>query len=102
MKAVIKSVGFGVLAMALFFCFFTLVAIPISMLIAHAHRTAAPDVFLPVPPWLFRRVGLPLSAAAFIAGLVMGWRRFRSTQQSAVSIQPSGAVGDRPSAVGKK
>jgi hypothetical protein len=75
-KAVVKSAALGVLAMALFFCFFVLIAIPVAMLVGHA--PAVPDVFLPVPPWLFRRVGLPLSAGAFVAGFVMGMRKFRS------------------------
>ena len=77
--------------MALFFCFFTLTAIPIAMVVARLHGPAAPDVFLPVPPWIFRRIGLPLSLAAFVAGFVMGLRKFGSSRHSALSIQRSSA-----------
>jgi len=80
MKVLLKSALLGLLATALFFCFFMMVSITFLGAAARLHGIntplQAPDIVIAPTPW-FRYVGLPLSAAVFTAGFVFGVRKFR-------------------------
>jgi hypothetical protein len=78
--AVLKSIGLAVVGAALFFCFFMMFSIPVLTVMAKLHDPnaplQAPDVVV-APNALFRGVGLPLSAAAFVVCFVLAMKRFR-------------------------
>lgn len=84
MKAIIKSIAAGVIGMALFFFFFMTLTIPVLMVMARLHNSSAPlqapDVVLTPGP-LFRYVGLPLSAAAFVASFLLAMRKFKNQER---------------------
>ena len=79
MKRVFKSLGFGLLGAALFFAFFSMLAIPLLAAWSRLHNANTPlqagDVVIQ-PLALLRLVGLPLAAAAFVTCFVLGWKRF--------------------------
>ncbi|MBZ5627685.1 MAG: hypothetical protein LAO06_02340 [Acidobacteriia bacterium] len=92
MTAVLKSFAAALVGTALFFCFFMMLSIPVLMVLAKLHDPnaplQAPDVVLAPTAW-FRRVGLPLSAAAFAICFVLAMKKFRknNSQPSALSRQ---------------
>jgi hypothetical protein len=91
-KDVLKSFALALAGMALFFCFFMMLSIPVLSVLARLHNPndplQAPDVVLFPAAW-FRHVGLPLSAAAFAVCFVLAMKRFRkrSSQPTALSRQ---------------
>lgn len=86
MSAILKSLATAVLGASLFFCFFMLLSGPVLIIAARLHHQDAMYV-APLP--LFRMVGLPLSAVAFLLCFVLAMRKFRknSSQPSALSRQ---------------
>jgi hypothetical protein len=62
-KPVLKSLAAALAGMAVFFCFFMMLSIPLLMIVSRLHH--ASDVVLAPTAW-FRSVGLPLSAVAFV------------------------------------
>lgn len=78
MKTLLKSVAAGIVGMGLSFCFFMMVSLPLLALRGSALRT--PGAVTAPTPW-FRYVGLPLSAIAFVASFVAGWKRFKTVRQ---------------------
>jgi hypothetical protein len=89
---VLKSIALGLVGAALFFCFFMMFSIPVLTVMAKLHDPnaplQAPDVVV-APAALFRGVGLPLSAAAFVVCFVLAIKKFRrsSAEPSALSRQ---------------
>jgi hypothetical protein len=85
-SAILKSLATAVLGASLFFCFFMLLSGPVLIIAARLHHQDAMYV-APLP--LFRMVGLPLSAVAFLLCFVLAMRKFRknSSQPSALSRQ---------------
>ncbi len=79
MKLVLKSAAFGLMGAALFFVFFSMLAVPVLGAWSRLHNPNTPleaqDVLIQ-PVSFLRMVGLPLAAATFIACFVMGWKRF--------------------------
>jgi uncharacterized BrkB/YihY/UPF0761 family membrane protein len=78
--AVLKSFAVALVGMALFFCFFMMLSIPVLMVIAKLHDPSAPlqspDVVLAPSAW-FRTAGLPLSAVAFALCFALALKKFR-------------------------
>ena len=79
MKLVFKSLAFGLLGAALFFAFFSMLAVPLLAAWSRLHNANTPmqagDVVIQ-PITLLRLVGLPLAGGAFVTCFVIGWRRF--------------------------
>lgn len=90
-KAVLKSLAAALVGMALFFSFFMMVSIPVLVVLAKLNDPnaplQAPDVVL-APNALFRAVGLPLSAAAFVICFVLAMRKFRKTDSHEAALGP--------------
>ena len=92
MTTVLKSLALAAVGAALFFSFFMMFSIPVLTVMAKLHDPnaplQAPDVVV-APLALFRLVGLPLSAVAFVVCFVLAMKRFRknSSQPSALSRQ---------------
>ena len=84
-KLVLKSFGFGLLGAALFFAFFSMLAIPLLAAWSRLHSANTPlqagDVVIQ-PLTLLRLVGLPLAAAAFVTCFALGWRKFVRAEHS--------------------
>jgi hypothetical protein len=78
-KRLFKSLAFGLLGAALFFAFFSMLAVPFLGAWSRLHNANTPlqanDVVLQ-PIAFLRLVGLPLALAAFVTCFVLGWRRF--------------------------
>lgn len=78
-RLVLKSLAFGLLGAALFFAFFSMLAIPLLAAWSRLHNANTPlqagDVVIQ-PLSFLRLVGLPLAAATFVTCFVLGWRRF--------------------------
>jgi hypothetical protein len=87
--AVLKSLAAALAGMALFFCFFMMFSIPVLMVVAKLHDPnaplQAPDVVLS-PTALFRTVGLPLSALAFLICFVLAMKKFRKPRNHPSSV----------------
>ncbi len=77
---VLKSAMVAVAGTGLFFCFFMLVSIPLLTLFGAGTDLRTPGAVVAPAHW-FRHAGLPLSAAAFVASFVMGWKKFNSVRQ---------------------
>ena len=75
----LKSLAFGLLGAALFFAFFSMLAVPLLGAWSRLHNANTPlqssDIMIQ-PITFLRFVGLPLSAAAFVTCFVIGWRKF--------------------------
>ena len=86
MFAILKSLATALLGASLFFCFFMLLAGPVLIITARLRHQDAMYV-APIP--LFRMVGLPLAAVAFLVCFALAMRKFRksSSQPSAFSRQ---------------
>lgn len=85
MKLVFKSLAFGLLGAALFFAFFSMLAIPLLAAWSRLHDANTPlqSGNIVVQPIVFLRlVGLPLAAAAFVTCFVLGWRKFTRAEHS--------------------
>ena len=84
-RLVLKSLGFGFLGAALFFVFFSMLAVPLVGAWSRLHNANTPlqagDVVLQ-PITVLRLVGLPLAAVAFVTCFAVGWRRFAHTEHS--------------------
>jgi uncharacterized membrane protein len=78
-RVVLKSVAFGLLGAALFFAFFSMLAVPLLAAWSRLHNANTPlqagDVVIQ-PITLLRLVGLPLACAAFVTCFIVGWRKF--------------------------
>ena len=83
-KLVCKSAACGLLGAALFFAFFSMLAVPLLGAWSRLHNPNTPleaqDVLIQ-PIVFLRLIGLPLAGAAFITCFVLGWRKFSRTQQ---------------------
>ena len=81
----LKSLAFGLLGAALFFAFFSMLAVPLLAAWSRLHDANTPlqagDVVIQ-PITLLRTVGLPLAAAAFVTCFIVGWRRFMHTEHT--------------------
>jgi hypothetical protein len=82
--AVLKSLAAAIIGMALFFSFFMMFSIPVLMFLQRSQNSSIIE-----PVGLFRAVGLPLSAVAFVICFGLALKKFRKT-----SSQPS-PVGRR-------
>lgn len=75
----LKSLAFGLLGAALFFAFFSMLAVPLLGAWSRLHNANTPlqssDIMIQ-PITFLRFVGLPLAAAAFVTCFVIGWRKF--------------------------
>lgn len=84
-KIVLKSLAFGLLGAALFFAFFSMLAIPLLAAWSRLHNGATPmqagDVVIR-PIALLRLVGLPLALATFVTCFVVGWRKFARVEHT--------------------
>jgi hypothetical protein len=83
-KLVLKSAALGLFGAAVFFMFFSMLAVPLLGAWSRLHNPNTPleaqDVLIR-PITFLRVVGLPLAGAAFVGGFVMGWRKFSRTSQ---------------------
>jgi len=84
-KLVLKSLGFGLLGAALFFAFFSMLAVPLLGAWSRLHNANTPlqsaDVL--IQPMIFLRfVGLPLAGAAFVTCFVIGWKKFMRAEHT--------------------
>ena len=79
MKTILKSLAFGLLGAALFFAFFSMLAIPLLGAWSRLHNANTPlqaqDVVVR-PIAFLRMVGLPLAVGVFVTCFVLGWRKF--------------------------
>lgn len=78
-KLFLKSLAFGLLGAALFFAFFSMLAIPLLAAWSRLHNPNTPlesSNILVQPVTFLRLVGLPLAAAAFVTCFLLGWKRF--------------------------
>jgi len=70
---------------ALFFVFFSMLAVPLLAAWARLHNPNTPlqanDVVIQ-PMNFLRIVGLPLASAAFLACFALGWRKFAHPERS--------------------
>ncbi len=84
-KLVLKSLASGLLGAALFFAFFSMLAVPLLAAWSRLHDANTPlqagDVVI-TPIVFLRLVGLPLAGAAFVTCFILGWRRFARTEHS--------------------
>jgi uncharacterized membrane protein len=84
-KAVLKSLGAGLVGMGLFFSFFAMLSVPVLTVIARLHDPnaplEAPDVLLQHANFVYRYIGLPLSAVAFVLVFVLTMKRCREREQ---------------------
>ena len=80
----LQSTAFGVMGAALFFVFFSMLAVPLLGAWSRLHNPKTPlqaqDVMIQ-PITFLRWVGLPLALAAFIACFALGWRRFARAER---------------------
>jgi len=85
-KPLLKSLAAALVGMAVFFCFFMMLSVPLLMIVSRLRH--ASDLVLAPTAW-FRSVGLPLSAAAFVICFLLAMKKFRkgSSQPSALSRQ---------------
>lgn len=83
-KAVLKSLGAGLVGMALCFAFFALFSIPVLTVMARLHDPNAPlespDVLLHTT-FTYRYIGMPLSVVAFIVVFLLMMKRCRRQEQ---------------------
>jgi hypothetical protein len=84
--ALLKSLAAALVGMAVFFCFFMMLSIPLLMIVSRPRH--ASDVVLAPTAW-FRTAGLPLSAVAFVICFLLAMKKFRkgSSQPSGVNRQ---------------
>lgn len=84
-KVVLKSLAFGLLGAALFFAFFSMLAIPLLGAWSRLHNANTPlqaaDVVIR-PITFLRLVGLPLALATFVTCFFLGWRKFTNAEHS--------------------
>lgn len=84
-RVVLKSLAFGLLGAALFFAFFSMLAIPLLAAWSRLHNANTPlqaaDVVIR-PIAFLRIVGLPLALAVFVTCFFLGWRKFMRTEHS--------------------
>jgi len=84
-KLVLKSLAFGLLGAALFFAFFSMLAVPLLGAWSRLHNANTPlqssDVLIQ-PINFLRMVGLPLAGAAFVTCFVLGWKRFAHAEHT--------------------
>jgi hypothetical protein len=78
-KALLKSLGFGVVGAGLSFSFLAMITVPLVAAWSRLHNPNTPlqssDVLIE-PFGFLRLIGLPLAAAAFAACFALGWRKF--------------------------
>jgi len=75
----------AIVGAALFFSFFMMFSIPVLSMLARARDNSTPDApnIIIAPETLFRHVGLPLAAVAFVICFVLAMKKYgRPTTQS--------------------
>jgi len=83
-KAFLKSVVAAFAGAAIFFSFFMMFSIPVLSLIARARDNSTPEApnIIIAPVELFRHVGLPLAAVAFVICFALAMKKCKARPQS--------------------
>ena len=78
MRVVLKSFGLAIAGAAIFFSFFMMFSIPVLSILARARDNSTPDApnIILAPMTLFRYVGLPLAAVAFVICFVLAMKKY--------------------------
>lgn len=84
-RAVLKSLGFGVVGAGLSFSFLVMIAVPLVGAWSRLHNPNTPlqasDIVIE-PFGFLRVVGIPIAVAAFIGCFALGWKKWAHSAPS--------------------